>query len=621
MTITAPLRGNVLGPVEASWCTTPIALGGPRRRALFAALVLHAGQVMSVDRLVSLVWGADPPSSAVTKLHGQVSGLRAAIDAVAGSGSGRNVVLTRSPGYLVPTEVVSTDIEEFEALLTSVQSLSPRPAEAAARYENALALWRGRVAEDVLCHEPWPVVVALEARRWQTVESRARADLAAGNAETVVDTLAKEMESAPYRETLIICYVRALYQCGRQVDALDVLRAAHERLRVELGLDPSPELQRLEAEILRHDPSLVGSTNGPKIPSSLPPGPRALFGRDAELGALLRICDIPAPHAVVAAVSGLAGIGKTALALAAAHQLRPHYPDGSLYFDLRGNERKQLPPARAMVRTLRSLGLDDLSIPGHPEEILDLYRTTLADRRILLVLDNAGSEAQVRPLIPVSNRCAALITSRKRLSGLTPSVAFSLTPLAPSAALSQFSGLVGARRVAAEPERTDVILRRCGYHPLAVHIAGARLATRPHWSIGELADRLEGGPNSIDELAVGNVCIRTFLEESYRSLSLEIRRAFSALMSLPTIEYQPGMLANLFDTSRAAATDLLDTLVDHGLMEVSGLGNAGAHCYRANELVRAFMTDFAAKVCYPPPNTNSARFSECHNQAIVRPQK
>jgi hypothetical protein len=379
-----------------------------------------------------------------------------------------------------------------------------------------LALWRGPAlagaASEVLERT---AVLRLEEGRLVALEERLEVDLGLGRHVELVGELEALVATHPDRERLRRQLMLALYRSGRQGEALTVYRNTRQMLVEELGLEPSPALQELEQAILRGDtaiaPALPAGAEARHQPPS-PPGPCLLppdiddfTGRQAAIAQLQQLLEgDQATAIVISAIAGKAGVGKTALAVRVAHRLRPRFADGQLYVNLRGAEAQALDQAEVLAGFLRALGVEGAVIAEGLEERVRQYRSRLADRRVLVVLDNAASEAQVRPLLPASPGCAVLVTSRARLSGLEAAHPLTLDVLEADQAVELLATLAGPGRVAAEPEAAATIVGLCGWLPLAVRIAGARLAGRPQWRLALLAERLADEHRRLDELATGD---------------------------------------------------------------------------------------------------------------------
>jgi tetratricopeptide (TPR) repeat protein/transcriptional regulator with XRE-family HTH domain len=334
-----------------------------------------------------------------------------------------------------------------------------------------------------------------------------------------------------------------------------------------------------------------GPSRVPVALSQLPPDIEDFTGREDALERLrVRMAGRPSGStaAVITGAVGKAGVGKTALAVHVAHQLRPKFPDGQLYVNLRGAEAQALAPAEVLGRFLRALGVEGQCLPLDAESRAGLYRSLLADRRMLVVLDNAADEAQVRPLLPAGVGNAVLVTSRVRLAGLTPAEVIDLGVLRPEQAVELLGKIVGADRVAVESEAASQLAALCGYLPLALRIVGARLAAKPHWRVQRLAGRLGAHHRRLDELAVGDLEVRASFALSYQAVGEVERRAFRLLGLLEVPDFAPWMLSALLDVPAADAEEIAERLTDAQLLDTVGEDAAGQIRYRCHDLLRLF---------------------------------
>ncbi|HEX6468652.1 MAG TPA: tetratricopeptide repeat protein [Streptosporangiaceae bacterium] len=340
-------------------------------------------------------------------------------------------------------------------------------------------------------------------------------------------------------------------------------------------------------------------------PAQLPPDVGDFTGRDEQLAQLLDLVRPGSPdHAVViTALAGMAGVGKTALAVHAAHRLRERFPDGQLYIDLRGADQVPLEPADVLARMLRTLGLARL--PDSLDERADLFRSRLADRAVLLLLDNAVSEQQVRPLLPGSPTCGVIVTSRNHLAGLAGVRLIDLDVFEPAQAVELLSRIVGAERVAAEPDVAERLAGLCGYLPLAVRIAGARLAARPHWPLSRLAERLEDEHQRLDELRLGDLEVRAGVTLSYEALDPTARRALRLLGLLDVPSFAAWVAAAVLGGTAGDAEDLIERLVEAQLLEVTG--GSDPFRYRFHDLIRVLARERAEAEDSPADRSAAVR--------------
>jgi DNA-binding SARP family transcriptional activator/tetratricopeptide (TPR) repeat protein len=593
---------RILGPVEVWDGTRRLDLGGSKPRALFAVLLLHANQVVSTDQLVDQLWGEAPPPTARSLVQVYVSRLRQALHHSRDRSGLASALVTRPSGYLLRVEPAELDLHRFESLTADARrATADGDLEGAAeRWRAALALWRGPAlsgaASEVLRRTAVP---RLEEARLVALEERLEVDLGLGRHIELVGELQALVATHPDRERLRRQLMLALYRSGRQGEALTVYRNTRQVLVEELGLEPSPVLQELERAMLRGDPAIAPAfpagaqarhqPASPPGPCQLPPDIEDFTGRQAAVAQVQRLLERERATAIViSAIAGKAGVGKTALAVRVAHRLRPRFADGQLYVNLRGAEAQALDPAEVLAGFLRALGIEGARIPEGLEERVRQYRSRLADRRVLVVLDNAASEAQVRPLLPASHGCAALVTSRARLSGLEAAHPLTLDVLNPDHAVRLVAKLAGPARVAAESEAAQAIVRLCGLLPLALRIAGARLASRPQWRLTLLADRLADERRRLDELASGDLEVRASLALSYHGRSQQERQLFRRLGALAAPSFPAWVAAALLDSKPAKAEGLLERLVDAQLVEAAGQDQAGQLRYRLHDLLRIY---------------------------------
>ncbi|HEU0127078.1 MAG TPA: BTAD domain-containing putative transcriptional regulator [Pseudonocardiaceae bacterium] len=579
---------EVLGPLRVRHGGQPARLSAPMSRTVLGVLLTRANTPVPVDVLVDALWAGQRDPRAVKKLQLHVHRLRRILD-------DPTRIRFEHGGYTLQVHPGELDAERFESALVEGTAAS-EPARAVALLRMALGLWRGEPFSDVI---DLPLLRAeadrLAERRLAGLAQLYAAELACGHANAVIPELVELAARHPMREQLQGLLMTALYQAGRQAEALEVYHRTRGALVEQLGLEPGNELQRLEHAILTGDPMLEAPTAPAITPAQLPADISDFTGRKAQLATVAHLAAAADRRgAVLVAITGKAGVGKTTLAVHAAHRLRAHYPDGQLFVNLRGVQARPLAPADVLARFLRSLGVDRAAIPDDVEERAALYRSRLADRRLLIVLDNAACEAQLRPLLPGTPGCAVLITSRARLAGLNGSRLVDLDILEPDQAVELLARVAGPLRVAAEPGAAREIVRLCGFLPLAVRIAGARLDARPHWRLDRLKADLADEHHRLDQLRLGDLEVRASLALSYESLDATARRAFRRLGLLEIRDFAPWVTAALLDIPQAQAEELVDTLVDMQLLDVAGRDATGALRYRFHDLLRAYAREVVA---------------------------
>lgn len=588
---------GLLGPLEVRRTDRLVPLPGGKRRALLAMLLLRPNRVLPVNRLVDALWGDAPPATARAQLQAHVSGLRRAL------GGGNGLIETRAPGYLIRVQPHQLDVEVFEqrAARGRAAAASGRTGEAAAAFASALTLWRGPALADVSGEFVAAASRLLAERRLVVLLERIDADLRLARHAELVPELTALAAEHPLRERVQVALMTALYRCGRRAEALATYRRSRDLLRDELGVDPSTELRQLEQAMLRADPVLdVPDRTGPaagRPPAQLPADIADFTGRARQVAELHDLLAPDGPGAAgttavrVVAVVGRAGVGKTALAVHAGHRLAAAYPDGQLYVNLQGCGRAPVPATEALAGVLRALGVDATQLPAGIAQRAALYRSRVAGKRMLVMLDDAAGEAQVRPLLPGTLGCAVLVTSRRRLDALAGARTVTLQAMDPATAIELLSRITGSERTGAEPEAAAEVVRLCGWLPLAVRIAAARLAARPHWPLSRMVGLLTGEQGRLDELRAGDLEVRASLSLSYEGLDATARRGFRLLALLDGPDVGGWALAALLGISTRHAGAVLDLLVEAGLLEITEHPGTGADRYRFHELIGPYAAE------------------------------
>ncbi|MEN3361601.1 MAG: hypothetical protein V7637_5583 [Mycobacteriales bacterium] len=580
---------GVLGPLEVSVGDRRLDLPRLRLRALLALLAADAGRVISVGALIEGLWsGTEPPPAAERTVRSYVSRLRAALGS-AGEPAAAAIV-TRAPGYLLAVEPDAVDAARFERLVADARRAMQggEPRLAADRLAAALRLWRGEPYGEFDAPALRAEAVRLQRVRLAAVQDRVDADLATGLGPELVAELEQLTGRHSGHERLWGQLMTALYRAGRQADALAAFQSARRALVEEAGVEPTPALLDVHRRVLAQDSALLPAPAHPAgfvVPNQLPAATRFFTGRDEQLARLAQPAD-GASTSVISAVDGMAGIGKTAVAVLAAHRLAGSggFPDGTLFVDLHGyGGRGPTDPADALEALLRGLGVDGDQVPSDQDGRVGLYRSVTARRRVLIVLDNALDEAQVRPLLPGTPTCRVLVTSRRRLAGLDEADHVTLDTLRADEAARLFRAVTGPGRDLGDDTVVDRIVQACGLLPLAVRVAAARLRASPTWTGPALLARLQGTGDRLAELDDGERSVAAALTVSVRQLTADQRRAFAVLGLHPGVEYERYATAALLSTSAGAAGRLLAALERVNLLEAPGPGR-----YRFHDLVRAF---------------------------------
>ena len=610
------MRFALLGPLLlADDADDVIPVEGARLRALLAGLLLHANAPVPAETLADAVWDGNPPSAAARTLTSHVGRLRRLLGPQAWR------LVARANGYLIRVEPTELDILEFERLCREASVALHQGAwqEAADAAAGALGLWRGEPLADVPSQVLRDSVVPrLERLLVQTQEEWTEAELALGHHSRLVAPLRDLVAAYPLRERLHAQLMLALARADRRAEALEAYQGARATLVDELGIEPGPQLRALHKRILAGDesdlatpaPGPAGQAASTELPAprprQLPAAAGHFTGRSGELEWLTGLPRLSGPTGVagtvvISAIDGMAGIGKTALAVHAAHRLADRFEGGQLFLDLHGYTQGHPPrePRQALEALLRALGVSPNQIPEDTEQCSALYRQRLSGTRTLIVLDNALNEAQVRPLLPGEAGCLVLVTSRRKLKGLDDARSLSLDLLPPADAVALLHAVAGPERIAADDPLLGEIATLCGHLPLALRIAGALLRHRPTWSLGHLATPLRDQRERIPSLSDGERDLATVFDLSYRHLDQPHRLLLCRLGLAPGPDTDPYAAAALSDTDPATATRRLENLADHNLLITHVRGR-----YRLHDLIRAHAAALADT--YPRPERDHA---------------
>ncbi|NMO52101.1 AfsR family transcriptional regulator [Actinoplanes sp. TBRC 11911] len=551
-----------------------VGVAAGRDRAVLAMLLLHAGRTVGVAEMIEAVWYDDPPPTARGQLQTCVSRLRRALPA--------GTIETDPAGYRIRPQPDDVDALVFERLVAAA-----RDKNDPALFRQALDLWRGPALAEIESPPVRRAAAALDERRLAAIEDRAGIELARDRApRELIGELSTLVAEFPLRERLRGLLMTALFRQGRQADALAEFRRARAVLRDELGIDPGRELTELHARILNGD--LPEPRTG--VVRCLPRTVSDFSGRSAVVDRLVRAVAASDPGApAIAVIDGMAGSGKTTLALHLAALLSERYPDAHLFLDLQGHSSEQpLEPAAALLILLRQLGIAAEKIPAAYVERVALWRTEMSGRRLLVLFDNAAASGQIADLLPTSPGSLALVTSRRRLTGLDGVHPESLDVLDPDEAVDLLARIAGDR-VRAEPEKAAEVAHRCGGLPLAIRLAGARLAHRPSWRVSDLARRL--AESALPELVAEDRTVANAFALSYRQLGDPARRLFRLLGLHPGTDFDVLGVAALAGLSAHDAEAVLDGLVDVHLVDEPTSG-----IYRMHDLLREFASTLAATI-------------------------
>lgn len=567
-------------------------MGRSRARVVLAMLLVNSGRLTPVDRLVDVLW-REPPASARAQVHNLISSVRRRLGT-------DDVIVTHALGYELRLDGHQLDLVDFRTLVARGQQARTAGDDelALTLLGEALSLWRGSALADITDEWAEAFRLTLQEERLAAVEDRLDVQLALGRQDEALSELTTLINEHPYRESLYQRHMLALVAAGRGSDALATYRQAHERLVNELGTALGPALRDLQRRILRGElPAAPASvTTGPAIGARPPRATPALTGRNSLISEIvdqLRPAGDGAGGNAVLLV-GPGGIGKTTVALAAAQRAAGAFPGGLLYADLRGTHDDPLDPHEVIGRFLRSMGVRGAELPDDRDERIALYRTHLAASRTLLVLDDAASEQQVRPLLPGTANCATLCTSRRQLGALVGAVRVTVPVLAHQDAVRLLARTAGAARVAAEPHAAASLVELCGHLPLAVCVAAARLAVHPEWTLAQLRARLAQERGRLDELAVGDLDVRATIALSYRALSPDSRRVFRRLGLVSAPDWPMWVAGELVGEEPDTSIErILGQLSDGHLIEPLGRDEAGQPRFRLHDLIADFARERA----------------------------
>jgi DNA-binding SARP family transcriptional activator/tetratricopeptide (TPR) repeat protein len=581
---------RILGPLEVLVDGRRVPLRGPRQERALAALLLEAGRATTFDQLTDAVW-EDPPASARRQIQDLITSLRRTLTA---HGARRDLIATERAGYALRLAPGELDAHRFEQLVSQARGAAATEPPAAARtLRRALELCRGRTLAGIDARPLEPAVARWEERRLAVTEECLTLELDGGHHHRLVDELLGLVREHPLRERLVELLMLALHRSGRSPEALEAYQQLRRRLHEELGLDPGGSVQELHRAILRGE-----ATPAPPalpVPAQLPLDVPGFTGRRAELAWLDITLDSGIDTVPVAVISGTAGVGKTALAVRWARTVRDRFPDGQLYVNLRGYHPEQpMPPADALAGFLAALGVVGADVPQGLDDRAARYRSETADRRMLILLDNAHSVEQVRPLLPGGDTTVAVVTSRDSLAGLVAvhgAHRLDLDRLPPDEALALLRRLIG-ERVDAGPEAAATLAEQCAWLPLALRVAAELAVSRPAAPLAKLVLELEDRQRRLDLLDGGgdpHAAVRVVFSWSLQHLPDEATGMFGLLGLHPGPDFDPYAAAALAGTDLEAAHRILAQLARAHLVHSNGLGRYGMH-----DLLRAYALQLGA---------------------------
>lgn len=559
--MTGDLRLDLLGPLHGWSGGRRVDLGPIRQQALLAVLALRPNQVITPDELVDLVWGDAPPSTGRQIVPPYIYRLRKLLP--------EGVLIRTRDGYSLRIAPDAVDLSRFEALVSAGHAArdAGRLDDAAARLTEALDLFTGEPLSGLAGHYLSAQRHRLTERRLKVLAERIDLDLERGRYGDLVPELVALVEEDRLREQFAGQLMLAYWRSGRSSEALDTYMRTRRELIDQLGVEPGPALRAIHERILQNEDQ-PEQVSRPAVRDELPYDGAAFVGRE---DALQQVVDALATRdrtvMPVVAIDGMAGVGKTALAVRAARQLSDQFPEGRLFIDLHGYTpgREPVSPLQALDRLLRTLSVPADRIPADLEERAALWRSELAGRRILVVLDNALDSAGILPLLAGSPTCGVLVTSRRQLTGLDATVRLALDVLRPDDARALLAEIVGADR-AADPEAAAAVVSHCGHLPLAIRVAGSRLRHRPSWTIEHLSKRLDAEDRRLAELSTEGGGVSPAFALSYGHLPADQQRLFRLLGVMTGQDIETYAAAALAEVDPVDAEDLLEQLVDANLL-------------------------------------------------------
>ncbi|QUQ70736.1 AfsR/SARP family transcriptional regulator [Kutzneria sp. CA-103260] len=618
-TTSEPLRFTLLGPVRVWRGERELTLGPPQRKAILATLLLRADQVVTASELVDAVWGDTAPASVHGVVQTHVSMLRSVLEPERPRRGQASVLRSVGNGYSLAVGAAGYDLREFEKTLEQARQHREEgnARDAVEWYAKALAMWQGEPLSAI----PGPGAVIERARLGEILlgvqEERLELMVALGRHTAAVTELAALTSAYPVRERLRALHMKALSRSGRRADALQVYTDTRRVMVDELGIEPGSELRDLHHRLLAVDepppapqaqptappppvqpsrrpivPFMDEPLPAPVSPAQLPADVADFTGRTALVKRLTAMLT-PRTHRTApprALVAGIGGVGKTALAVHAAHQVRQHYPDGQLYVDLRGAGPDAADPLNVLSAFLRAFGVSPNSTPADLDERAAMYRSVLASRRVLVVLDDAADAAQIQPLLPGSATCAVLVTSRRRLPEMQWDEQAELEGMSREEALTLFTRTIGAERSGKEPEAVAEVVDACGRLPLALRITAAKLVDRPQWTVRSLADKLARERGRLSELRVGSLEVEATFHLGYGQLDAASARTFR-LMSLPD---GPGLSLPAAAALVGEPEPSAEPVVEH-LVDLNMVASPAPERYAYHDLLRLFARQRAAQ--------------------------
>jgi len=603
---------RVLGPLEVIDGQRDLTPGAAKQCVILALLALRKNRTVQTAAIIDELWGERPPDTAHATLQTYIYKLRKMID-TCGPGEGRKILLNKGYGYQLTVHGWQNDLVRFEKF-----EEEGRQAMKASRYEQAqkafnqaLALFRGPVLANVPAGNRIAAEVArLEERRMRTLEMRLDVDLELGNHHALISELKALIMTYPMNEAFYGRLMTALAACGRSNEALDVYGQLRIVLKEELGIDPSPELRALHREILASHPVPGGRLRTAAVtavepplgcPAQLPPDHLDFTGREElvhDLGQRLVPPDRHSAANRIVSLTGMPGVGKTTLAVHLAHRVRKWFPDGQLFADLRGTDSVSVEPYELLLGFLREVG----PVPGDAANPnLDLaqagrlFRAWCAERRVLIVLDDAASAWQVEPLMPGNPRCGVIVTSRF-VHGFPGAHTAQVPPMQVRESLRLLASLIGRRRIDSETDAAVETVRLAGHLPLAIRAAGTRLAAAPSLALSRFARQLAAASERLGELSTGDIDLRTRYDTSYERLEEREKWAFRLLSLVGDRTFASGDIVELLGCPPLMVEMVLARLVEYHFLTLADTRDGQVPHYTFPGLTRFYAEEQLAKV-------------------------
>ncbi|SDQ35607.1 AfsR/SARP family transcriptional regulator [Thermostaphylospora chromogena] len=597
------MRFLVLGPLGVVDGNTDLTPTAPKVREVLALLLLRHNRLVPTSTIIDELWPENPPASAMQTLQTYIYKIRKSLTR---GGYGNDLLITKPQGYIITFPPENLDLHLFEQLTTKGSRAleAGDPGAAAAALTEALALWRGPALADIRRGELLSAnVTALEESRLRALELRIDADLQLGRHRDVIRELKELVTAHRLHEGFHTRLMLALYRSGRRSEALEVYHALRRLLVDELGVEPSLEARRLQRSLLSCDPALdFVPRPSPPAPSPSPQAPLpmtpAQLPPDVAVGVDSAVRDRALRHltgttkactaARIVTISGMPGAGKTALAVHIAHRVRSFFPHGQFFVALNGATPHPADPADVLHGFLRAAHIPDEQIPPTLDERSKLFRTWTASRAVLVVLDEADAIPHIQALLPSSARCAAILTARSGLHGLPGAETIDLDLPSVDAGVTLLKKIVGRELTDAELQDAKIIIRLCGRLPLAIRIAGARLAATRGWTFRKLAQRLARPEGRLDELRFGDLDVRARFDVSYQRLNERERSALRLLSLLDGAEFTVHSVARMLGTDADQIDPVLARLVENHFLQAVVQPLSGEIRYTFHELIRLY---------------------------------